>query len=441
MGVRARADTTFDRLERRSADEREAALVAALKKLVAHAKQASAYYGTLFADIAPQDINDLRALARLPVTRKADMRALQERTPPFGGLDVRPMPRLARVFASPGPVFEPEAHRPDYWRYARALWATGLRPGDLLHNCFAYHFTPAGAMMETGALALGATVFPAGTGQTELQVQAAAALRPVAYAGTPDFLRAILEHADERGTDLGSFQMAHVTGGALLPDARAYYAQRAIDVLQSYATAEIGLIAYESAAHEGLIADEAAIIEIVEPGGGTPVADGEAGEVLVTVLNPDHPLIRFATGDLSAILPGASPCGRTNRRIKGWLGRADQVTKVKGMFVHPHQIAEVVHRHPDIAQARLVVVRERGAGVMIFRMETDRVSEEAARAVEASVQAVTGLKARVEPVPPGSLPRDGRVIEDARDYASEFLNRMPKSSGCAEGIVRGAALY
>ncbi|MGA8155999.1 MAG: AMP-binding protein [Rhodoplanes sp.] len=419
MAVKAAADAGFDRLERRSADEREAALIAALAKLVAHAKQASAYYSELFADIAPRDIKDLSVLARLPVTRKAALKKLQEGKPPFGGLEATPISRLARIFASPGPVFEPEAVRPDYWRYARALWATGLRPGDLLHNCFAYHFTPAGAMMETGALALGATVFPAGTGQTGLQVQTAAKLRPVAYSGTPDFLRTILEHADGQGADLSSIEIAHVTGGALLPDARAFYAQRAIEVMQSYGTAEIGLIAYESAAHEGLIADEGVIVEIVEPGTGTPVTDGETGEVLVTVLNPDYPLIRFATGDLSAILPGASPCGRTNRRIKGWMGRADQTTKVKGMFVHPHQIAEIVRRHPEISHARLLVGRERGADVMTLKVEAAQASGEFVRAIEASVQAVTRLKGHVEIAPAGTLPRDGKAIEDARDYGGQ----------------------
>jgi phenylacetate-CoA ligase len=419
VAVKAAADAAFDRLERRSADEREAALVAALAKLVAHAKQASAYYSELLADIAPRDIKDLSVLARLPVTRKAALKKLQEGKPPFGGLEATPISRLARIFASPGPVFEPEAVRPDYWRYARALWATGLRPGDLLHNCFAYHFTPAGAMMETGALALGATVFPAGTGQTGLQVQTAATLRPVAYSGTPDFLRTILEHADGQGADLSSIEIAHVTGGALLPDARAFYAQRAIEVMQSYGTAEIGLIAYESAAHEGLIADEGVIIEIVEPGAGVPVADGETGEVLVTVLNPDYPLIRFATGDLSAILPGASPCGRTNRRIKGWMGRADQTTKVKGMFVHPHQIAEIVRRHPEISHARLLVGRERGADVMTLKVEAGQTDGELVRAIEASVQAVTRLKGHVEIAPAGSLPRDGKAIEDARDYGGK----------------------
>lgn len=419
MAVRTTADAAFDRLERRSADQREAELAGALAQLIAHAKQNSPYYGKRLADIRPQDVKDLRALAHLPVTRKADLRAFQELDPPFGGLEARSTLRLARVFASPGPLFEPEAARPDYWRYARALWATGLRPRDLLHNCFAYHFTPAGAMMEAGALAIGAAVFPAGTGQTELQVQAAAKLRPAAYAGTPDFLRTILEHADAQGVDLSCFQIAHVTGGALLADARAFYAQRDIDVLQSYGTAEVGLIAYESAAHEGLISEEAVIVEVVEPGGGAPVADGDAGEVLVTVLNSDYPLIRFATGDLSAILPGASPCGRTNRRIKGWLGRADQTTKVKGMFVHPHQVAEVVRRHPTIGLARLVVSREQGADLMTLRIEAVGVDDVLVRAVEASMQAVTRLKARIEIGPPGSLPRDGRVIEDARDYGGE----------------------
>jgi phenylacetate-CoA ligase len=319
------------------------------------------------------------------------------------------------VFASPGPIFEPEAPRPDYWRYGRALWATGLRPGDLLHNCFAYHFTPAGAMMESGALGLGAHVFPAGTGQTEQQVQAAAVLKPAAYAGTPDFLRAILEKADEIGADLSSFAIAHVTGGAFMPDARAFYAARGIHVLQSYGTAEAGLIAYESAARDGLIVDEAVILEIVEPGSGMPVADGETGEVLVTVLNPDYPLIRFATGDLSAMLPGESPCGRTNRRIRGWLGRADQATKVRGLFVHPHQIGEVVRRHPRIRQARLVVARDGGADAMTLRIEAEG-GEDLADAVAATLHAVTKLKGRVEVVPAGSLPRDGTAIEDARKY-------------------------
>lgn len=415
----AAADAAFDRLERRSVDERETALVASLATLIAHAKQASAYYGELFADVRPQDIKDFTALARLPVTRKAELKQLQEKRPPFGGLEANATLKIARVFASPGPIFEPQVARPDYWRYARALWATGLRPGDLLHNCFAYHFTPAGAMMETGALAIGASVFPAGTGQTELQVQAAAGLRPVAYAGTPDFLRTILEHADARARDLSCFRIAHVTGGALLPDARAFYAKRQIDVMQSYGTAEVGLIAYESAAREGLIADECVIIEIVEPGTGTPVADGEPGEVLVTVLNPDYPLIRFATGDLSAILPGVSPCGRTNRRIKGWLGRADQTTKVRGMFVHPHQIAEAVRRHLEIGFARLVVGRERGADVMTLKVEAAADGEDFARKVEASVQALTRLRAKVEVCAAGSLPRDGRLIEDARDYAGK----------------------
>lgn len=416
MAVRAPHDAPFDALERRSADARHAELTAALAALVAHAKANCAHYARAFAGVDPRDLKDLSTLARLPVTRKADLKTLQERNPPFGGLEATATLRLGRVFASPGPLFEPEATRPDYWRYARALWATGVRAGDLVQNCFAYHFTPAAAMMESAAHAIGAAVIPAGTGQTELQVQAAAALKPIGYAGTPDFLRAIIEKGDELQADLSCFKLAHVTGGALLPDARAFYAARGIDVLQSYGTAEIGLIAYESAAREGLIIDEGAIVEIVAPGAGDPVADGEAGEVLVTVLNPDYPLIRFATGDLSAILTGTSPCGRTNRRIRGWMGRADQTTKVKGVFVYPHQIADAVRRHPEISLARLVVTRERGADAMVFRFESERADDALASAVEASVQAVTRLKARVERAAPGSLPRDGRVIEDARDY-------------------------
>lgn len=415
MALRAPREAPFDGLERRSMDERDAALAAALSGLIAKAREASTYYGKLFAPIDPTDITDRAALAELPVTRKADLKTVQENHPPFGGLDTTPQ-RFSRIFSSPGPVFEPEAARPDYWRYARALWATGIRPGDLVHNCFAYHFTPAGAMMETGAHAIGAAVFPGGTGQTDQQAQAAAVLRPIAYTGTPDFLRTIIEHGDSQGLDLTCFRLAHVTAGAFLPDARAFYQSRGIDVLQSYGTAEIGLIAYESPAREGLIIDEGAIVEIVEPGTGTPVADGEPGELLVTVLNPEYPLIRFATGDLSATLPGQSPCGRTNRRIKGWLGRADQSTKIKGMFVHPHQVTDIMRRHPDIGHARLVVTREQGADVMTLKVETQQTGADFARAVEASVHTVTRLKGRVEAAPPGSLPRDGRAIEDTRDY-------------------------
>ncbi|MEZ5786813.1 MAG: AMP-binding protein [Xanthobacteraceae bacterium] len=415
MALRAPREASFDALERRSMDERDAALAAALSGLIARARDASTYYGKLFAAIDPADITDPAALAELPVTRKSDLKTIQENHPPFGGLDTAPQ-RFARIFSSPGPVYEPEAMRPDYWRYGRALWATGIRPGDLVHNCFAYHFTPAGAMMETGAHAIGATVFPGGTGQTDQQAQAAAVLRPIAYTGTPDFLRTIIEHGDSQGLDLTCFRLAHVTAGAFLPDARAFYQSRSIDVLQSYGTAEIGLIAYESPAREGLIIDEGVIVEIVEPGTGTPVADGEPGELLVTVLNPEYPLIRFATGDLSAMLAGQSPCGRTNRRIKGWLGRADQSTKIKGMFVHPHQVADIMRRHPDIGHARLVVTREHGADVMILRVETQQMGADFARAVEESVHTVTRLRGRVEAAPSGSLPRDGRAIEDARDY-------------------------
>lgn len=417
MAMRAPREAPFDALERRSMDERAAAIAAALSDLVAKAREASSYYGKLFAAVDPREITDLDTLADLPVTRKSDLKTIQGNHPPFGGLDTAPQ-RFARIFSSPGPVYEPEAARPDYWRYARALWATGIRAGDLVHNCFAYHFTPAGAMMETGAQALGATVFPGGTGQTDQQAQAAATLRPIAYTGTPDFLRTIIEHGDAQGLDLTCFRLAHVTAGAFLPDARAFYQARNIDTLQSYGTAEIGLIAYESPAREGLIIDEGAIVEIVEPGTGTPVAAGEPGEVVVTVLNPDYPLIRFATGDLSAILPGPSPCGRTNRRIKGWLGRADQSTKVKGLFVHPHHVADIVRRHPDISYARLVVTREHGADVMTLKVETPQAGDDLARAVEASLQAVMRLKGRVEAVEPGSLPRDGSTIEDARDYGT-----------------------
>lgn len=415
MAVRAPREAPFDALERRSIDERHAALAASLSSLIAKARESSAYYGKLFNAIDPLDITDLKALAELPVTRKADLKTIQAHHPPFGGLDTAPQ-LFSRIFASPGPLFEPEAARPDYWRYARALWATGIRAGDLVHNCFSYHFTPAGAMMETGAHAIGAVVFPGGTGQTDQQAQAAAVLRPTAYTGTPDFLRTIIEHGDSQGLDLTCFRLAHVTAGAFLPDARAFYQSRNIDVLQSYGTAELGLIAYESPAREGLIVDEGAVVEIVEPGTGTPVAEGDVGEVLVTVLNPDYPLIRFATGDLSAMLLGPSPCGRTNRRIKGWLGRADQSTKIKGLFVHPHQVADIVRRHPGIGHVRLIVTREQGADVMTLKVRSSEMDADLARAVETSMHTVTRLKGRVETTPPGSLPRDGCAIEDARDY-------------------------
>ena len=395
----------FDGLETRSADAREAALATALPAQFAHAKAGAPHYARLFAG------TEYTSLAALPVTRKSALIAQQAADPPFGGLVATPFGALARVFASPGPLHEPEAAVPDYWRYARALHATGLRAGDLLHNCFAYHFTPAGSMLEGGARGLGCPVFPAGTGNTEMQARAAAQLRPRCYAGTPDFLKTILEKADELGLDLGSLRLGHVSGGAYLPGLRAWYAARGLTVLQSYGTADLGLIAYESPAREGMILDEAIVVEIVRPGTGDPLPDGEVGEVLVTTLNPHYPLIRFATGDLSAILPGASPCGRTNRRIRGWLGRADQAAKVRGMFVRPEQVAELLRGLP-VTKARLVIALENDRDVMVLRAEA--TDPGLAPRLEAALQAATKLRGAVEILPPGTLPNDGKVIDDTR---------------------------
>jgi phenylacetate-CoA ligase len=397
----------FDGLETRSADAREAALAAALPRQIAHARAQAPHYARLLAGIDPA-----APLATLPVTRKSALIAQQAEDPPFGGVVATPFAQLARVFISPGPLAEPEAAVPDYWRYARALHATGLRAGELLQNCFAYHFTPAGSMLEGGARALGCPVFPAGTGNTEMQARAAAQLRPRGYSGTPDFLKTILEKGDELGLDLASLKLGHVTGGAYLPSLRAWYAERGLTVLQSYGTADLGLIAYESSAREGLLLDEGVVVEIVRPGTGDPVPDGEVGEVLVTTLNPHHPLLRFATGDLSAILPGLSPCGRTNRRIRGWLGRADQAAKMRGMFVRPEQIAEVLHAVPAANKARLVVSLEGERDVMLLRAEATDAG--LAPALEAALQSATKLRGAVEIVQPGSLPNDGKVIDDTR---------------------------
>lgn len=405
----------YDVLEIRSPDEREAALMAALPEQIALAQRRAPAYADLLEGVDALAVASRAALARLPVTRKSDLVHLQRTAPPFGGFTATEPGALARIFTSPGPIFDPEGRRPDYWRFARALHATGLRAGDILHNCFAYHFTPAGSMLESGAHAIGAAVFPAGTGNTELQARAVATVRPRAYAGTPDFLKVVLEAGDTLGLDMGSIRIGHVTGGAFLPDVKAFYAERGITVLQSYGTADLGLVAYESAARDGLILDEHVIVEILRPGTPDPVPDGEVGEVVVTVLNRDYPLVRFATGDLSAFMPGTSPCGRTNRRIRGWMGRADQTAKVKGMFVHPHQVAEILKRHPECGKGRLVIDRDAGADVMILRVEAME-REGLAAAIGETLTTVTKLRGRVELVPPETLPNDGRIIDDRRAY-------------------------
>ncbi|WP_439123593.1 phenylacetate--CoA ligase family protein [Marivita sp.] len=387
--------THFDDLETRSPDQRAADQLAALNGLLPS-------HG--FDPLA-----DLSELATLPVLRKSDLSQRQKDKPPFGGL---PVSNLAHIFQSPGPIYEPGGVSRDWWRMGRFLHAAGIGTTDIVQNCFGYHLTPAGMIFENGARTVGAVVLPAGTGQTELQVQAAHDVGVTAYAGTPDYLKVILEKADEMGVSLGIAKAA-VSGGALFPSLREWYKDRGISCLQCYATADVGHIAYETPAMEGMIIDEGVIVEIVTPGTGDPVAIGEVGEVLVTSLNPDYPLVRFATGDLSAMMPGHSPCGRTNARIKGWMGRADQTTKIKGMFVRPEQVAALVAKHTEIDRARVVASREGESDVMTVRIETAAGD---AAAFEPSIAETLKLKGRIELVAPGALPRDGLVIEDIRSY-------------------------
>jgi phenylacetate-CoA ligase len=404
----------FDQLETRSADAREADLFGRLPAQLAHAKTHSAAYGRLLADIDPATVTDRAALAGLPVVRKSDLIDLQQAAPPFAGLTATPVSGLRRVFSSPGPIYDAEGHGRDWWRLARALFAAGFRAGELMHNCFSYHFTPGGRMFEDGAHALGCPVFPAGVGNTEQQVKAIADLRPQAYGGTPSFLKIILEKAEELGADHSSLTKACVSGEALLPPLRQALADLGVTTTQCYASADLGLIAYETSAREGLIVDEGVIVEILRPGTGDPVPDGEVGEVVVTSFNPDYPLIRFATGDLSAVLAGISPCGRTNRRIKGWMGRADQTTKVKGMFVHPRQVADVAKRFPALGRYRLVVEGEAGTDRLTLNLESAETGEALAQGVKDAFQSACKLKTEVAFHAPGSLPNDGIVIQDKR---------------------------
>jgi phenylacetate-CoA ligase len=407
----------YDDLETRNADEREHALFSALPGLIAHAKANAPYFGSLLKDVDPNTVRDPRALGQLPVTRKSDLIALQKQDPPFGGMTALPVGRLGRVFASPGPIYDPQGGRGDFWRFGRALWAAVFRSGDLVHNTFSYHFTPAGFMMDLGAQAIGCAVFPAGTGQTEMQVQTIADLKPNGYAGTPSFLKIILEKADEMKSSVASLGKALVSGEALLPPVREMLKARGIDVRQCYGTADLGLIAYETEPMSGLVIDEGVIVEIVRAGSTDPVPDGDVGEVVVTNLSTEYPLIRFATGDLSAIMPGVSPCGRTNRRIRGWMGRADQTTKVKGMFVHPSQIDLVVKRHPELIRARLSVEHdEQSNDRMTLVCEARGANDALAGAVAEALRETTKLRGEVRFVAPGSLPNDGKVIEDLRKY-------------------------
>ncbi|MEO0772114.1 MAG: phenylacetate--CoA ligase family protein [Pseudomonadota bacterium] len=402
--------TNFDDLETRTAEAREADLARALREQIARA-QGLAGYGGRLDRVEAGDVSDRSALARLPVLRKSDLGAAQADDGPFGGLTTQAASGFAHVFQSPGPIYEPGGDGHDWWRMGRFLHACGIGTGDIVQNCFGYHLTPAGMIFENGARAVGAAVLPAGTGQTELQARAAADIGVTAYAGTPDYLKVILDKADETGLSLGITKAA-VSGGALFPSLRQEYADRGIACLQCYATADLGNIAYESEAMEGMIVDEGVIVEIVTPGTGDPVAPGQVGEVVVTTLNPDYPLVRFATGDMSAVLEGESPCGRTNMRIKGWMGRADQTTKIKGMFVRPEQVADLVGRHDDVVRARVVASREGEMDVMRVQIEGTGAAEEYA----SSVADVLKLKGEVEVVAPGSLPNDGLVIEDQREY-------------------------
>ncbi|MGP9803617.1 phenylacetate--CoA ligase family protein [Paracoccus sp. NSM] len=401
----------YDALETRDAEARDRDLATALPAAIRRAKVAPALAEAL-ADVDPASVTDRAALARLPVIRKADLSAAQKARPPFGGYAARPVAEFDHVFQSPGPIYEPGMRGGDWWRLGRFLHAAGVGRGDIVQNCFGYHLTPAGMMFESGARAVGAAVLPAGTGQTDLQVRAAVDIGTTCYAGTPDFLKVILDRADETGEAL-AIRKAVVGGGALFPSLRQLYADRGIATLQCYATADLGNIAYESEAMEGMIVDEGVIVEIVRPGTGDPVPEGEVGEVLVTTLNADYPLVRFATGDLSAVLPGTSPCGRTNMRIKGWMGRADQTTKIKGMFVRPEQVAALVARHPEIARARVIADRDGEMDVMTVQVET---TADCADLISLSVVDMLKMKGRVQLVAPGSLPNDGKVIEDRRSY-------------------------
>jgi phenylacetate-CoA ligase len=401
----------FDDKEARSADDRARAIASDLPAQIARASELPGYKGALDG-VDPERITTAADLAALPVLRKSDLGRAQADSNPFGGLTTRPASDFAHVFQSPGPIYEPGGISHDWWRMGRFLHACGIGKGDIVQNCFGYHLTPAGMIFESGARAVGAAVVPAGTGQTELQVRAAADIGVTAYAGTPDYLKVILDKADEMGVAL-SITRAAVGGGALFPSLRQEYADRGIRCLQCYATADLGNIAYESEAMEGMIVDEDVIVEIVTPGTGNPVAPGQVGEVVVTTLNPDYPLIRFATGDLSAVLDGTSPCGRTNMRIKGWMGRADQTTKIKGMFVRPEQVAELVARHDEITRARVIATREGESDVMTVQIE---VAQGQPGDYADSVRDVLKLKGAVELVAPGTLPNDGKVIEDRRSY-------------------------
>jgi phenylacetate-CoA ligase len=411
----------FDKLETRSAAAREKALMAELPKLIAHAKKRAPGFARILKDVNPAQVKTRKALAAVPVTRKSDLGTLQKEIPPLGGLNATPVEKMAKLFISPGPIYDPEGRGRDWWRTARGLFAGGFRAGDRVLNTFAYHFTPAGSMLESGATAIGCTVIPGGVGQTEMQVATIRDLGINGFVGTPSFLKLIVEKADELKVDISCLKKAHVGAEYLPPTLRASLRERGVNVTQTYASADLGLIAYESlmsdgTVNPGMIIDERIILEIVRPGTGDPVPAGEVGEVVITTFNKDYPLIRFATGDLSAVLPGASPCGRTNVRIKGWMGRADQSTKVRAMFVTPRQVNDIVRRHPEIAKARLVVEGDAGNDRMTLKCEVKGSPPGLQEAVVASIRDITKLRGEVDLVAPGTLPNDGKVIEDLRKY-------------------------
>ncbi|HET7849377.1 MAG TPA: AMP-binding protein [Pseudolabrys sp.] len=403
----------YDATETRDPAAREHELFAALPEIVARAMAAPGWAKHL-ASIDPNSVNSRAALATLPVLRKADLAKRQVEAPPFGGFNVTPPGKAKRLHMSPGPLFEPQGWDSDFGNGARALFAAGFRAGHIVHNSFSHHLTPGAYILEEGAHALGCATIPGGVGNTEQQLAAVAHYKATGYLGTADFLKVLLDTAEKTGRDASSIKRALVSGAALPASLREEFKQRGISVMECYAVAETGVIAYESDAHEGLIVNEPLIVEIVQPGTGDPVAEGEIGEVVVTTANPDYPMIRLATGDLSAIMPGHSPCGRTNMRIKGWLGRADQTTKVKGMFVHPAQVAEIAKRHPEVARVRLVVSRAGQQDSMVLMAECSQADEGLSDAMAATLQSITKVRGLVRLVPPGTLPDDGKVIVDER---------------------------
>ena len=406
----------YDQMETRDSAVRQSELISRVAELVGHAIKNSPAYGEILAGVNAEDLTSAEAIAALPVTRKSDLAQRQKTQPPFGQLAAYPEGQLKYLFASPGPIYEPATFRENYWRFARALFAAGFRHGDLVQNCFSYHLTPAGMMCDSGCHALGCSVIPAGVGNTELQVATMQDLRPNAYIGTPSFLKIILDKAEQMNADVSSVRKALVSGEALPPSTRRHLTERGIATLQAYATADLGLIAYESIADHGLIIDEEVYLEIVRPGSGEPVADFEVGEVVVTAFNPDYPLIRFATGDLSAIMPGLSECGRTNRRIRGWMGRADQTAKVRGMFIHPSQIHQLLKRHPQITRARLVIDWIDESDHLTLKCETHNPDPSLPTTIANSIRDLCKVRGEVKLVKPGSLPNDGIIIDDIRKY-------------------------